>query len=103
MAGRSVSYLGEAVRLGGTERLVGHLQQLLRTLQGFGAGAQLTLRKTWNRSQTEYGVCKLSHNGTIMFSVELAASFESHGCILRLQRAGPIYSIRKINSCELSI
>lgn len=41
----TVSYLSKTVRLRGAERLIGHLQKLLWTLQGFGAGAQLTLRK----------------------------------------------------------
>lgn len=37
------SYLGETIGLGGAQRLIGQLQQLLRTLQCFGTGAQLTL------------------------------------------------------------
>lgn len=41
-----VRYLSEPVRLRGAERVVGQLQQLLRTLQGFGAGTQLTLSET---------------------------------------------------------
>lgn len=46
--GAGVGYLAETVRLRGAQRLVGQLQQLLRTLQGFGTGAQLTLRKSPN-------------------------------------------------------
>lgn len=39
-------YLSETVGLGGAQRLIGQLQQLLRALQGLGTGTQLTLRKT---------------------------------------------------------
>lgn len=38
-------YLRESFRLRGAQRLIGQLQQLLRALQGFGAGAQLTLER----------------------------------------------------------
>lgn len=51
-------YLSEAVRLGGAQRLIGQLQQLLGTLQGFGAGAQLTLRKNTGKQSH---VWRLSH------------------------------------------
>jgi len=88
--GACFSHLSETVRLRGAERLVGQLQHLLRTLQGLGAGAQLTLIRTPTLSQTEHA-CKRSqvcqeNNWAAVFAAEVMASFESHGSVLRLQR-----------------
>lgn len=54
-----VGYLVETVRFRGAHRLIGQLQQLLWTLQGLGAGAQLTLRKVQNQQSNMSHVCPL--------------------------------------------
>lgn len=88
---RRVSHLSEAVRPRGAQRLIGQLQQLLRTLQGFGAGAQLILREK-NKTRTERSTsvkCSrlFQYNEAAVLPAEakeVEASFESHSRVLGL-------------------
>lgn len=83
-----VGHLVEAVRLRGAQRLIGQLQQLLRALQGFGAGAQLILGGAKRETKEKHrGVHLLDSHDYFQHNeaAVLPASFESHSPVPRPQ------------------
>lgn len=88
-------YLHKSVRLRRAQRLIGQLQKLLRALQGFGAGAQLTLERRKERGKEKRNKFRQTF---ARYPVWNNDSF-----VLSLQKAVTDCNILAVTSCDLRL